>query len=182
MSFWDTITDFASDAWEWGGDLIGEGADWLFGTDSGMGEDYGTPGVFSNLYGYGESFLGSDLGSLVSSGAKAYLKSQKEGGPFKQTAVKTPKITRSASTVGVAGLAALRNPVGVNNPDVRAAMQRLAQRTNVNPQMQSISQQYMTKRQGARTMDVGSPGLPRVRTATPASVRTQSTQEVVIDG
>jgi len=182
MSFWDTITDFASDAWEWGGDLIGEGADWLFGTDSGMGEDYGTPGVFSNLYGYGESFLGSDLGSLVSSGAKAYLKSQKEGGPFKQTAVKTPKITRSASTVGVAGLAALRNPVGVNNPDVRAAMQRLAQRTNVNPQMQSISQQYMTKRQGARTMGLESSSLARVRTAPAASVRTQSTQEVVIDG
>ena len=178
MGLLDIIEDFASDAW----DVVELGYDWLVGTDSGMGEDYGTPGVLSTLYGYGESFLGSDLGDLVSSGAKAYLKSQKEGGPFKQTAVKTPKITRSASTVGVAGLAALRNPVGVNNPDVRAAMQRLAQRTNVNPQMQSISQQYMTKRQGARTMDVGSPGLPRVRTATPASVRTQSTQEVVIDG
>ena len=182
MSFWDTITDFASDAWDWGGDLIGEGAEWLFGTDSGMGEDYGTPGVFSNLYGYGESFLGSDLGDLVSSGAKYYLESQKKGGPFGQSQRQPLNIKRTPSTVNVAGLAALRNPVGVNNPDVRAAMQRLAQRTNVNPDMQSISQQYMTKRQGSRTIGLESSALPRVRTAPAASVRTTSTQEVSLDG
>lgn len=179
MDLWNAISDFASDAWDWGGDLIGEGADWLLGTDQGMGEDYGTPGVLSNLYGYGDSFLGSDLGSLVTSGAKAYMKSKEEGGPFSRSQIKAPKITRTASTVSVAGLASLRNPVGVNNPDVRAAMQRLSQRTNVNPQMQGISQQYMTKRQGSRTVSIGSPDLPRVRTAAPAAVRKQSTQEVV---
>ena len=178
MGFWDTITEYADKAWDWITDSsISDLPDELLYTQGMSGSS-----PIQTAIDYGTGFFGSDLGSLVSSGAKAYLKSQKEGGPFKQTEVKAPKITRSASTVGVAGLAALRNPVGVNNPDVRAAMQRLAQRTNVNPQMQNISQQYMTKRQGARTMDVGSPGLPRVRTATPASVRTQSTQEVVIDG
>ena len=68
--------------------------------------------------------------------------------------------------------------IGVNNPDIRAAMQRLSQRTNVNPQMQSISQQYMTKRQGAKTMGLESTSLARVRTAPAASVRTESKQEV----
>ena len=179
MSLWDTISDYASAAWEWGGDLVGEGADWLMGTDSGMGEDYGTPGALSTLYGYGESFLGSDLGDLVGSGARAYLQSQKGGGPFQSPQIKAPKITRSASTVSVAGLSSLNNPIGVNNPDVRAAMQRLSQRTNVNPQMQSISQQYMTKRQGAKTMGLESSSLARVRTAPAASVRTESKQEVV---
>lgn len=179
MDLWDTITDYASAAWDWGGDLVGDGADWLFGTDSGMGEDYGTPGALSNLYGYGESFLGSDLGSLVSSGAQAYLKSQEKEGPFSRSQIQAPKITRSASTVSVAGLSSLRNPIGVNNPDIRAAMQRLSQRTNVNPQMQSISQQYMTKRQGAKTMGLESTSLARVRTAPAASVRTESKQEVI---
>lgn len=168
MDFWDTITDFVEPAW-----------DWLVGTDSGMGEDYGTAGALSTLYGYGESFLGSGVGDLVSKGAKAYLKSQKEEGPFQTPEIKAPKITRSASTVNVAGLASLKNSIGVNNPDVRAAMQRLSQRTNVNPQMQSISQQYMTKRQGARTMGLESSSLARVKTAPAASVRTESKQEVV---
>jgi hypothetical protein len=178
MSFWDSITDFADEAWSY----VELGYDWLAGTDGGMGEDYGTPGALSTLYGYGESFLGSDLGDLVSSGAKYYLESQKKDGPFGQTQRQAPKITRAASTVNVAGLASLRNPVGVNNPDVRAAMQRLSQRTNINPDMQSISQQYMTKRQGARTMGLESSSLPRVRTAPAASVRTTSTQEVSLDG
>ena len=177
MDFWDTVTDFASGAW----DAIEAGYDWLVGTDSGMGEDYGTPGALSTLYGYGESFLGSDLGSLVSSGAKAYLKSQEKEGPFSRPEIKAPKITRSASTVGVAALASLRNPVGMTNPDIQNAMRRLSQRTNVNPQMQSISQQYMTKRQGATTMGLGSPSLARVRTAPAASVRTESKQEVPLD-
>ena len=178
MGFWDTITEYADKAWDWITDSsISDLPDELLYTQGMSGSS-----PIQTAIDYGTGFFGSDLGSLVSSGAKAYLKSQKEGGPFKQTEVKAPKITRSASTVGVAGLAALRNPVGVNNPDVRAAMQRLAQRTNVNPQMQSISQQYMTKRQGARTMGLESSSLARVRTAPAASVRTQSTQEVVIDG
>lgn len=178
MGFWDTITNFVEPAWNWITDSsISDLPDELLYTQGMSGSS-----PIQTAIDYGTGFFGSDLGSLVSSGAKAYLKSQKEDGPFKQTAVQAPKITRTASTVSVAGLAALRNPVGVNNPDVRTAMQRLSQRTNVNPDMQRISQQYMTKRQGARTMDVGSPGLPRVRTAPPASVRTQSKQEVVIDG
>jgi len=178
MGFWDTITDFVEPAWNF-----------VMGTEEWeSGDLVGFSGGLRGFLDPAADFFASDsrmfdvAGNLLSSGAKYYLESQKGDGPFKQTAVQAPKITRAASTVSVAGLAALRNPVGVNNPDVRAAMQRLSQRTNVNPDMQRISQQYMTKRQGARTMDVGSPGLPRVRTATPASVRTQSTQEVVIDG
>ena len=181
MDFWDTIVNYADKAWDF---IVGVEQFTDDGGDYSIGYEGGVMGFLDSAFDYstGSSTILDTVGSFVGSGAKAYLKSQKEDGAFKAPQIKAPKITRSASTVGVAGLAALRNPVGVNNPDVRAAMQRLAQRTNVNPQMQSISQQYMTKRQGARTMDVGSPGLPRVRTATPASVRTQSTQEVVIDG
>lgn len=181
MDFWDTIVDYADKAWDF---IVGVEQFTDDGGDYSIGYEGGVMGFLDSAFDYstGSSTILDTVGSFVGSGAKAYLKSQKEDGAFQAPQIKAPKITRSASTVGVAGLAALRNPVGVNNPDVRAAMQRLAQRTNVNPQMQNISQQYMTKRQGARTMDVGSPGLPRVRTATPASVRTQSTQEVVIDG
>ena len=178
MSFWDTITGFVEPAW-----------DFVMGTEEWeSGDLVGFSGGLRGFLDPVADFFASDsrmfdvAGNLLSSGAKYYLESQKGDGPFKQTEVKAPKITRSASTVGVAGLAALRNPVGVNNPDVRAAMQRLAQRTNVNPQMQSISQQYMTKRQGSRTMGLESSSLARVKTAPAASVRTQSTQEVVIDG
>ena len=178
MGLLDIIEGYVEPAW-----------DFVMGTEEWeSGDLVGFSGGLRGFLDPAADFFASDsrmfdvAGNLLSSGAKAYLKSQKEGGPFKQTEVKAPKITRAASTVNVAGLASLKNPVGVNNPDVRAAMQRLAQRTNFNPDMQRISQQYMTKRQGARTMDVGSPSLPRVRTATPASVRTQSKQEVVIDG
>jgi len=189
MSFWDTIVEYADKAWDWGGDLVGEGADWLVGveqfTDEGgdysIGYEGGVMGFLDSAFDYstGSSTILDAAGNIIGSGARAYLQSQKGGGPFQTPQIKAPKITRSASTVNVAGLSSLNNPIGVNNPDVRAAMQRLSQRTNVNPQMQSISQQYMTKRQGAKTMGLESSSLARVRTAPAASVRTESKQEVV---
>ena len=178
MSFWDTITNFVEPAW-----------DFVMGTEEWeSGDLVGFSGGLRGFLDPVADFFASDsrmfdvAGNFIGSGAEAYLKSQKEEGPFQAPQIQAPKITRSASTVGVAALASLRNPVGVNNPDVRAAMQRLAQRTNVNPDMQSISQQYMTKRQGSRTIGLESSALPRVRTAPAASVRTTSTQEVSLDG
>lgn len=181
MDFWDTIVNYADKAWDF---LVGVEQFTDEGGDYSIGYEGGVMGFLDSAFDYstGSSTILDAAGSFIGSGAKAYLKSQKDGGPFNAPQIKAPKITRSASTVGVAGLAALRNPVGVNNPDVRAAMQRLAQRTNVNPDMQSISQQYMTKRQGSRTIGLESSALPRVRTAPAASVRTTSTQEVSLDG
>lgn len=181
MSFWDTITEYADKAWDF---VVGVEQFTDDGGDYSIGYEGGVMGFLDSAFDYstGSSTILDTVGSFVGSGAKAYLKSQKGDGPIKQTQRQAPKITRAASTVNVAGLASLRNPVGVNNPDVRAAMQRLSQRTNINSDMQSISQQYMTKRQGSRTMGLESSSLPRVRTAPAASVRTTSTQEVSLDG
>ncbi len=181
MDFWDTIVNYADKAWDF---LVGVEQFTDEGGDYSIGYEGGVMGFLDSAFDYstGSSTILDAAGNFIGSGVKAYSKSKKEEGFFQAPQIKAPKITRSASTVGVAGLAALRNPVGVNNPDVRAAMQRLAQRTNVNPDMQSISQNYMTKRQGSRTIGLESSALPRVRTAPAASVRTTSTQEVSLDG
>lgn len=167
MSLWKTVTGFVEDA-----------AEFVMGTkefESGdfTGEYTGGLGL-GNLYEAGKSFLGSDL---VKTGAQYLLDSQ-EKPTFQAPTIEAPKIARSASTVSVAGLASLRNPVGVSNPQVQTAMRRMSQRTNISPQLQRIVDANMTTRQGRRTIGLGATTMPRVAPTAPAAVRKVSTKEV----
>ena len=181
MSFWDTVTDYAKDAAEFimgtkeyeSGDFTGE---YTGGLALGNVYEFG-----KTAYGYVDSFLDSELGSVVKSGAKAYVASQDKDArrPFQAPQLEMPNIKRSASTVSVAGLAALRNPVGVNNPQVQTAIRRISGRNNFNPQIQRIMQQNMTARQGRRTLGVGSASLPRVAVTPAAAVRRETTSKTV---
>ena len=127
MSLWDTITDFVEPAWEFiTGEKDYESGDFTGSYTGGLG--------LGNLYEAGKSFLGSDI---VKTGAQYFLDSQDKP-TFQAPTIEPPKIARSASTVSVAGLASLRNPIGVNNPQVQTAMRRMSQRTNINPQLQRI--------------------------------------------
>ena len=173
--FWDTVSGY-----------VGDAADFLLGNQ--MGSPHGTTGKTGVLedvyefgktvYGYADSFLSSDVGQFVKEGAKAYIASRdEEDGKrlFQAPQIEAPNIKRSASTVSVAGLAALRNPVGVNNPQVQTAIRRMSSRNNFNPQLQKIMQQNMTARQGRRTLGVGSASLPRVAVTPAAAVRKEAT-------
>ena len=178
-NFWDTVSGY-----------VGDAADFLLGNQ--MGSPHGTTGKTGVLedvyefgktvYGYADSFLSSDLGQLAKKGAKAYIASRDEEDSkrlFQAPQIEAPNIKRSASTVSVAGLAALRNPVGVNNPQVQTAIRRMSSRNNFNPQLQRIMQQNMTARQGRRTLGVGSASLPRVAVTPAAAVRKEATNKTV---
>ena len=168
MSLWDTVTGF-----------VGDAAEFVMGAkDYESGDFTGTytGGLeLGNLYEAGKSFLGSDI---VQKGAQYFLDSQ-EKPTFQAPTIEPPKISRTASTVSVAGLASLRNPVGVNNAQVQTAMRRMSQRTNINPQLQRIVDANMTTRQGRRTIGLGSSSMPRVAPTAPAAVRKVSTKEVI---
>lgn len=181
MSFWNTVTDYAKDAAEFimgtkTTDFATGEVDYVGGLQLGDVYEFG-----KTAYGYVDSFLSSELGSAVKSGAKAYVASQQKDArrPFQAPQIEMPNIKRSASTVSVAGLAALRNPVGVNNPQVQTAIRRMSSRNNFNPQLQRIMQQNMTARQGRRTLGVGSASLPRVAVAPAAAVRKETTSKTV---
>jgi len=170
MSLWKTVTGFVEDAAEF---VMGTaqyteegGEDIFIGYSGGLG--------LGNLWEAGKSFLGSDI---VKTGAQYFLDSQDKP-TFQAPTIEPPKIARSASTVSVAGLASLRNPVGVNNPQVQTAMRRMSQRTNINPQLQRIVDANMTTRQGRRTIGLGATTMPRVSPTAPAAVRKVSTTEV----
>ena len=168
MSLWNTITDFVEPAWNF---ITGEKT-----TDFATGEvDYIGGLQLGDVYEFGKSFLDSDI---VKTGAKYFLDSKGEP-VYRDPKVEMPKIARSASTVSVAGLASLRNPVGVNSPRVQTAMRRMAQRTNISPQLQRIVDANMTTRQGRRTIGLGATTKPRVSPTAPAAVRKVSTKEVI---
>lgn len=161
MDFFDTV-------FNWVSDTAGEAVDWLFGTDSGMGEDYGTPGVLSNLYGYGESFLGD---SPIKTIAGMYLSGT--GDPQKKRDPKDYLLNIGQEGPRTQGMSAGRvSTVGGNNPQIQNAIRQLANRTNINPQTADISRVFLTARQGQRTMGVGSASLARVTPISPAAVRT----------
>lgn len=168
MSLWKTVTGFVEDA-------VDIGADFLLGAD--IGSPHGTTrggGFLDDAMSFGSKLFGSDI---VKTGAQMFIDSQ--GKPtFQAPTIEAPKIARSASTVSVAGLASLRNPVGVSNPQVQTAMRRMSQRTNINPQLQRIVDANMTTRQGRRTIGLGSSSMPRVTPTAPAAVRKVSTTEV----
>jgi len=181
-NFWDTVSGYVGDAAEF---LMGTKTtdfstgevDYVGGLQLGDVYEFG-----KTVYGYADSFLSSDLGQLAKKGAKAYIASRDEEDSkrlFQAPQIEAPNIKRSASTVSVAGLAALRNPVGVNNPQVQTAIRRMSSRNNFNPQLQRIMQQNMTARQGRRTLGVGSASLPRVAVTPAAAVRREATSKTV---
>tara|TARA_R100000388_G_scaffold91159_1_gene73037 strand:- start:304 stop:858 length:555 start_codon:yes stop_codon:yes gene_type:complete len=175
-SFWDTVTDYAKDA-------IDIGADFFLGDevlDPGgnlTGDREG--GLFSDIYDFGrgvynigESFLGSDVGSLVKKGANMYLDSQREPTLRRDTRkMERPRLIRGSNQPTTAARTQPRNPIGLNNPAVRSAVQRMQTRNNFSPQLQRIVEANMTARQGRRTIGVGSTQLARVTPVAAASVR-----------
>jgi len=164
MSFWDSIGSFFTGVT----DTVGNIGNWLFGTDSGMGEDYGTSGVISDIFGYGNSFLSSPAGKLATS----YL----TGSDDKKK--KSPQDYLLPIGAGPGATTAARSAaprfVGENNQAFRNAVNRLASRTNLNPQTADIARTYLTVQQGRRTLGTPSPTMARVTPTAAASVRTAS--------
>jgi len=178
-NFWDTVTDYAKDAVDFGADfLLGE-KDYESGDFTGDR----TGGLFSDIYDFGKgaydmanSFLGSDVGTLVKKGANMYLDSRKTDDPvFKNPRMQRPKLIRGTNQSTTASRTQPRNPVGLNNPAVRSAVQRMQSRNNFSPQLQRIVETNMTARQGRRTIGVGSSQLARVSPAPAAAVRKETT-------
>jgi len=163
MSLWNTIVDFIEPAW-----------DFVMGTEEWeSGDLVGFSGGVRGFLDPAADFFGSDasMSQFLKSGAKYYLDSQEKGGPMGASKMKVADIG-SAPSSAAAALAAARNPVGLRNPDVQAAIRATAGRTNFNPQLNEISKQYLTKRQGQMTLGVGSPSLGRVTPTSAAPVRT----------
>lgn len=176
-SFWDTVTDYAKDAIDIGADFF-LGEEIIDPTD-GMIDREG--GLFSDIYDFGkgvydmgESFLGSDVGSLVKKGANMYLDANKRNNnPTLQSKARMerPRLIRGSNQPTTAARTQPRNPIGLNNPAVRSAVQRMQTRNNFSPQLQRIVEANMTARQGRRTIGVGSTQLARVTPVAAASVR-----------
>ena len=121
-----------------------------------------------------ESFLGSDVGSLVKKGANMYLDANKRNNnPTLQSKARMerPRLIRGSNQPTTAARTQPRNPIGLNNPAVRSAVQRMQTRNNFSPQLQRIVEANMTARQGRRTIGVGSTQLARVTPVAAASVR-----------
>jgi len=166
MDFFNSVANFFGSI-ETG---IGNVANWLFGTDEGMGEDYGTSGVISDIFGYGDSFLSSS--SPAGKLAASYLtgieeKEKRKPQDFLIKIGEGPGATTAART-------AAPRFVGENNQAFRNAVNRLASRTNLNPQTADIARTYLTVQQGRRTLGTPSPTVSRVAAAPAASVRTAS--------
>jgi len=178
-NFWDTVTDYAKDAMDFGSEFL-FGEEIIDPVDSMISRE---GGLFSDIYDFGKgaydmanSFLGSDVGSLVKTGANMYLDSRKTDDPvFKNTRMQRPKLIRGTNQSTTASRTQPRNPVGLNNPAVRSAVQRMQSRNNFSPQLQRIVEANMTARQGRRTIGVGSSQLPRVRPTSAAAVRKETT-------
>jgi hypothetical protein len=85
--------------------------------------------------------------------------------------MKRPRLIRGSNQPTTAARAQPRNPIGLNNPAVRSAVQRMQTRNNFSPQLQRIVEANMTARQGRRTIGVGSTQLARVTPIKAASVR-----------
>jgi len=164
MDFFNSVANFFGSI-ETG---IGNVANWLFGTDSGMGEDYGTSGVISDIFGYGDSFLSSPAGKLATS----YL----TGSDDKKKRKPEDFLINIGAGPGATTAARSAAPrfVGENNQAFRNAVNRLASRTNLNPQTADIARTYLTVQQGRRTLGTPSPTVSRVAAAPAASVRTES--------
>jgi len=166
MSLWDSIAGFFGSI----GDTVGDVVDWFVGTDSGMGEDYGTPGVLGNIYGYADSFLGSSASDAVGKLLGGSKDKQDAG----------PKVLPLGAAPGAATIAAGQARfVGQNNTAFRNAVRALSNRANVNPDTARLAGMYLTKRQGQQTIGLGSPAMARVTPASAASVRTESKQKTI---
>ena len=164
MSLWNAIVDFIEPAW-----------DFVMGTEEWeSGDLVGFSGGVRGFLDPAADFFGSDasMSQFLKSGAKYYLDSQEKGGPMGKASKMKVADIGSAPSSAAAALAAARNPVGLRNPDVQAAIRATAGRTNFNPQLNEISKQYLTKRQGQMTLGVGSPSLGRVTPTSAAPVRT----------
>ena len=171
MSLWDTIVEYADIAWDY---LVGVEQFTDEGGDYSIGYEGGVMGFLDSAFdsSTGSSTILDSAGNLIRSGAKAYLKYQEEGEPTGKASKMKVADIGSAPSAAAAALAAARNPIGLRNPDIQAAIRATAGRTNFNPQLNEISRQYLTKRQGQLTLGVGSPSLQRVAPTTAAPVRT----------
>lgn len=166
MDFFNSIANFFGSIES----SVGKVGDWLFGTDGGMGEDYGTSGVISDIFGYGDSFLSSS--SPAGKLAASYL----TGTEDKNKRKPEDFLINIGAGPGAVTAARTASPrfIGENNQAFRNAVNRLSSRTNLNPQTSDIARTYLTVQQGRRTLGTPSPTMARVSPTKPAAVRTAS--------
>jgi hypothetical protein len=171
MSLWNAIVEYADKAWDY---LVGVEQFTDEGGDYSIGYEGGVMGFLDSAFdsSTGSSTILDSAGNLIRSGAKAYLKYQEEGEPTDKASKRKVADIGNAPSTAAAALAAARNPIGLRNPDIQAAIRATAGRTNFNPQLNEISRQYLTKRQGQLTLGVGSPSMQRVTPTSAAPVRT----------
>lgn len=123
-----------------------------------------------------EGFLG-----LVKAGATAYnaMQDSKEKEAFEAVKYRRPEITRYTGRAASAQQSAGITPVGLRNPDMQAAMRKFMQRSNTNPQLSRLHQQYAVNRtiqQGRRTSGLEPARLPSATKMAPATVRKEATE------
>ena len=151
--------------------------------DSSIGYSGGVMGFLDSAF--DRSTKGSTLlstgASLLKTGAGMYLKSQREDAKYKaikNPTFRRPDLIRGRNQESTPSRSQPRNPVGLNNPAVRGALQRMGSRSNFSPQLQRIVEANMTARQGRRTIGLGTTQLARVTPAPAARVRKVAKEEI----
>lgn len=156
------------------GDWLDEAVGWVSGGEENTDETY--------LLHKDEGSSSGDIFGFIQKGAKAYTAmtdKDDDREAFQSVQHTAPKITRySGQAPRAAGLEALRNPVGLRNPDVASALRKFINRTSANPHMGRIQSNIMVNRniqQGRRTVAIESPKSPRATKVKPATVRKEAT-------
>lgn len=154
------------------GDWLDEAVGWVSGGDDNTDETY--------LLHKDEGSSSGDIFGFIQKGARAYtaMTDRDDDREAFQSAQRTPpKITRYRRQTPRTGLEALRNPVGLRNPDIASALQKFINRTSANPHMGRMQNDIMVSRnirQGRRTVGLETPKLPTATKAKPATVRKES--------
>lgn len=155
------------------GDWLDEAVGWVSGGADNTDETY--------LLHKDEGSSSGDIFGFIQKGARAYTAMTDRGDDreaFEATKRTPPKITRyRGQAPRAAGLEALRNPVGLRNPDITSALQKFINRTSANPHMGRMQNDIMVSRnlrQGRRTVGLETPKLPTATKAKPATVRKES--------
>tara|TARA_X000001388_G_scaffold77326_1_gene77629 strand:+ start:810 stop:1322 length:513 start_codon:yes stop_codon:yes gene_type:complete len=159
------------------GDWLDQGVDFVL--DVFDGEDDS-----SSFFDYESDAYGVDSSSWWKTAAKEgigfladTMEDKDEKNRFQSVKRTAPEITRYGQERVRGGLADLRNPVGLSNPDIQSAIRRFSERTHGNRDMARLANDVAVRRtlaQGRKTVTTPTPQLPKAKKVAPATVRKEA--------
>jgi len=158
------------------GDWLDEGVDFVLDVFDGDDD--------SSIFDYESEAYGVKSSSWWKTAAKEgigfladTMDNKDEKNRFESRRREAPKITRYGQERVRGGLADLRNPVGLRNPDIQSALRKFAQRTHGNADMARMANNVSIRRtlaQGRKTVATPAPKLPTAKKIAPATVRKEA--------